>query len=841
MKPTPQINHDRRGLDPEAIRWGYASHLRYSLGQQRESASDQDRYQALALAVRDRIMDRWMKTKQVHDEQQAKRVYYLSLEFLIGRSMGTNVINLGLEPAVREALQELGYQWEDLRDQEIDAGLGNGGLGRLAACFMDSLATLDLPAVGYGIRYDYGIFRQALENGNQVEHPDDWLRNGNPWEVERPDLCTTVHFGGRVIPVEEHGGTYFRWIDTEEIIGMPHDMPAVGYGGHTINTLRLWAARASEEFDFSEFNEGDYADAVAEKVSAENLSKVLYPNDKLYLGRELRLRQQYFFVASSLQDIVRRFRATRRPWSEFPDLAAIQLNDTHPSLAVPELVRILVDEERVPWDEALDITTRTLAYTNHTLMPEALEKWPVEMLERLLPRHLQIIYALNHSFLKQVAIRFPGNVEKVQRMSIIEEGQYKQVRMAFLSIVGSHSTNGVAALHTKLLQERLVPDFAEMFPDRFNNKTNGITQRRFLLKANPGLAGLITETIGEGWITDFSKLSGLKKQAGNAAFGKALMEVKAENKRRFADYCHEQYNITLNPESIFDTQVKRIHEYKRQLLNILHVIILYVKIKNGTVDDMVPQTFLFAGKAAPGYRMAKLIIKLINNVAQVVNSDPSVMDQLAVHFLPNYRVSLAERIIPASDVSEQISTAGTEASGTGNMKFMCNGALTLGTLDGANIEIAEEAGHENVFIFGLTADEVEALRPTYSPQDYYRASPDIAEALNLLYSGHFNFGEPGIFEPIREVLFERGDNYMHLADLLPYAEAQHKLRMHYADQKAWATTAAINIASAGKFSTDRTIAEYAREVWKVLPIRPGDTDDGDAVLDEARSPAAGDK
>ena len=826
----------RSARTTDAVKWDFAEHLKYTQGVDSYSASEQDRYNALAAAVKDRLINQWLQTQRTHHKQGVKRVYYLSLEFLMGRSMGNNVINAGLEGAVRDAMEELGYDFEEIREQETDAGLGNGGLGRLAACFLDSLATLDLPAFGYGLRYDYGIFRQGIENGFQVEHPDDWLRNGNPWEIERSEVQVPVHFGGRVLPTtDEKGRTVFRWVDTEQVIGVAYDNPIVGYGGKTVNTLRLWSARANQEFSFFDFNEGDYVEAVSGKVQAENLTKVLYPNDKLYLGKELRLKQQYFFVACSLSDIIRRFKKSGKKWKDLPTMAAIQLNDTHPSVAVAELMRILVDIEGLTWDEAWDITIKTLAYTNHTLMPEALEKWPVPMFEKFLPRHLQIIYEINHRFLSQVAIKYPGNFKILSEMSIIEEGHPKQIRMAYLAIVGSHSTNGVAALHTELLKSRLVPQFAQLFPDRFNNKTNGITQRRFLLKANPPLAQLITSKIGDKWITDLSQLQKLKPLAKDAAFQKQFAQVKVQAKEALAAQVLKETGYVLDPTHIFDVQIKRIHEYKRQLLNALHIIMLYNRIKQGDTKDLHPRTFIFGGKAAPGYAMAKLIIKLINNIGKVVNNDPDVNNLLRVYFLPNYRVSLAEKIIPAADVSEQISTAGTEASGTGNMKFMANGALTLGTLDGANIEILEEAGDENCYIFGLTAEEVAELKPTYDPYKYYLENDQIKAALDLLFSGYFNFGEPEIFEPIRHVLFEGGDNYMHLADLASYAEAQDRLVKDYKNQKLWLQKAIMNVATCGKFSSDRTISQYAKEVWNVKPCPVEINDEGEETIIQAAS------
>lgn len=826
----------RRGRNAEDIKWGFAEHLKYTIGVDRHTATDHDRYMALAYAVRDRLIDQWMHTQRTHHQKNVKRVYYLSLEFLMGRAMGNNVINLGMQHEVREALTDLGYDWEELREQEVDAGLGNGGLGRLAACFLDSLATLDLPAFGYGLRYDYGIFRQGIENGYQIEHPDDWLRNGNPWEIERPDVAYPVRFGGHVHVSQEGGRTVYSWTGGQQIIGIAYDMPIVGYGGSTVNTLRLWSAKSTQEFDLAGFNEGEYVEAVGDKVDAENLTKVLYPNDKLYLGKELRFKQQYLFVACSLADILRRFRKSGKKWSQLPSMAAIQLNDTHPALAVAELMRLLVDEQQLGWDEAWKITVKTLGYTNHTLMPEALEKWSVPMFEKLLPRHLQIIYQINYEFLQQVAIQYPGDHAKLSRMSIIEEGETKQVRMAYLSIVGSHSTNGVAALHTELLKSRLVPEFATVFPKRFNNKTNGITQRRFLLKANPPLAQLITESIGDGWIIDFDQLTKLVPLAEDAAFRARFREVKTSAKQRLAATVLRETGWELDTATLFDVQIKRIHEYKRQLLNALHIVMLYNRIRSGD-NAGVPRTFLIGGKAAPGYRMAKLIIKLINNIGKVVNSDPAVNKLLKVYFLPNYRVSLAERIIPAADVSEQISTAGTEASGTGNMKFMANGALTLGTLDGANIEIAEEAGRENCFIFGLTADQVQELRRDYNPWDYYHRDEEIKAAFDLLLRGHFNFGEPGVFDPIFQSLFDQGDTYMHLADLRSYADAQHEVGTVYADQEQWSRRAIINIANAGKFSTDRTIGQYAKEIWGVKPCQVESSDDPADAINEAKRPS----
>jgi starch phosphorylase len=836
----PGDGSTRNGNDARSITWGFAEHLKYTLGEDRFSAADYDRFMALAYTVRDRILHRWIKSRQLHRQSDVKRVYYLSLEFLIGRAMNNNVMNLGLETEVRKAMEDLGYRYEEIADQEVDAGLGNGGLGRLAACFMDSMATMSIPAIGYGLRYDYGIFRQKIENGMQVEQPDDWLRWGNPWEIERPDVSFPVHFGGRVESSREKGIRIYRWVDTQPVVGIAYDMPVVGYGGDTVNTLRLWSARAAEEFDFEDFNAGDYVEAVSAKVMAENLTKVLYPNDKLYLGKELRLRQQYFFVASSLRDIIRRFRETGKPWELFHENAAIQLNDTHPSLAVPEFMRILLDEEELAWDEAWDVTVRTMGYTNHTLMPEALEKWPIPMLEHLLPRHLQIIFEINHRFLQKAITVFPGNTEKLAKVSLVEESEPKQIRMANLSIVGTHSTNGVAALHTELLRTRLVPEMAEIFPDRFNNKTNGITQRRWLLHSNPPLAKLITGAIGDGWITDFSRLSELAPFAEDAGFREDFGKAKLQAKKGLSEFLLAEQGYRLKTDSIFDVQVKRIHEYKRQLLNALHIVMLYNRIRQSGSAGVQPRTFLFAGKAAPGYAAAKLIIKLINNIAQVVNSDARMRGTLAVHFIPNYRVSLAEKIIPATDLSEQISTAGTEASGTGNMKFMCNGALTIGTLDGANIEIAEEAGKENLFLFGLKADEAEELIPRYNPLEFLEQDDEMREAVELLFSGHFNFAEPGIFDPLRDMLLkgarDGGDRYLHLADLRSYADAQARAEKIYREEpEQWKRMAILNIASAGKFSSDRTIADYSEEIWGAVPRLVGNGGTIEEILEDARA------
>ena len=812
-------SHDSStGRTRQTLDLAFAHHLKYSLVTSRNSATRQELYQALALAIRERLIDRWNETREARIEIKGKRAYYLSLEFLIGRAMGNNVINLGLEEPVRKACDDLGLDYDQLCEEECDAGLGNGGLGRLAACFLDSLATLQFPAIGYGIRYDYGIFRQRIVDGYQTEDPDDWLSAGNPWEMVRPNYKVNVGFGGRTEMVQENGRTVVRWTPDLEVVGIPYDMPIVGYGGVCVNILRLWSSRASQSFRFDEFNHGDYEAAVAAKTRAENLTKVLYPNDHFYAGQELRLRQQYFFVACSLHDLIRRFKIDHGNFDLLPDKIAVQLNDTHPSLAVPELMRLLVDREGLDWDRAWDLTVRSLGYTNHTLMPEALEKWSVEMFGRILPRHLQIVYEINRRFLEQVAAKFPNDPDRLRRMSLIEEGPKQNVRMAYLSIVGSHSTNGVAALHTQLLKRDLLPDFNAMYPERFNNKTNGVTQRRWLLKSNPELARLITSTIGDGWITDLSQLRNLIPHAESGEFRELFRNVKRAAKVRLATHVKSKWGIQLNLDSLFDAQVKRLHEYKRQLLNALHIVVLYNRLRRDPHANMVPRTFLFAAKAAPGYTMAKLIIKFINNLGDVVNHDPISRDKLQVHFLPNYEVSLAEKIIPATDVSEQISLAGLEASGTGNMKFMINGAITVGTLDGANVEMLEEVGHENMFIFGLTTSQVEETKHFYDPRWHYEHDAETREALDLIASGHFNAGEGNIFQPILKSLLDDGDRYMHLADLGTYCQAQEKIHQLYRDPEAWARKAIMNTACSGKFSSDRTILEYAREIWHIKPV-----------------------
>jgi len=804
-------------MSTDGLRLDFEHHLRYTLARDRYTATARDRYYALASAVRDRVVERWMATQQTHHKQNVKRVYYLSLEFLIGRLLGNNVINLEMDGMCREAVAQEGLDWDKLRDSEVDAGLGNGGLGRLAACFLDSMSTLGLPAVGYGLRYDFGIFNQRIANGYQVEQPDEWLKLGYPWEIAHPEFSFTVQFGGRVESRKGPHGMEWSWMDTRNVVGMPYDLPIVGYGGETVNTLRLWSAKAAEEFNLDDFNRGSYIDAVQNKVLAENLTKVLYPNDNMVAGKELRLRQEYFFVSCTIQDILRRFKADGNEWSSFPDKVFMQLNDTHPALAIAELMRLLMDREGLPWDEAWRLTTATTGYTNHTILPEALEKWPVPLLGGLLPRHLQIIFEINSRFLREVASRYPLDGARLRRMSIIEEGGQKQVRMAHLAMVGSNSINGVAALHTRLLKEKVVRDFAEFWPGKFNNKTNGITPRRWLLEANPPLAQLITEVIGKGWITDLQQLRRLEPLQDDAAFRDRFRAAKRQNKVALADYIAATLGIKVSPDSLFDVQVKRLHEYKRQLMLVLQTIIRYNRLKQNPASELVPRTVIFSAKAAPGYMMAKLIIKLIHQLAEVINADPQIGDRLKVVFVPNYRVSLAERIIPAADLSEQISLAGTEASGTGNMKLQLNGALTIGTLDGANVEILEEVGAENIFIFGLKAEEVEQRRHSYNPKEVCNRDPEIRRALDMIRENFFSMVEPGIFEPILRELLDYGDRYMLLADLRDYLETQDKVDAVYRDRDLWTRKAILNVARSGKFSSDRTIREYATEIWQVVP------------------------
>ena len=793
----------------------YERHLLFDSGVDVAAATARDRFEALARSVRDVLSQRWLLTEKTYEEKNPKRLYYLSMEFLIGRSLANNVVNLLLSPLTDQFIQDKKLNLIEILEQEPDAGLGNGGLGRLAACFVESAATLQLPAMGYGLRYEYGIFKQAIQNGSQQEMPDNWLRSPDPWEIARPNEKVEVSFG---CSVELSGGS-LRPVRGRPmtLIGIPFDRPVVGYGGSTINTLRLWAAAAHDSFNFEEFSQGDFVEAFTQSLAAETLTRVLYPDDSRVMGQGLRLMQEYFLVACSLADAVRRFQRSNLDWRLFPDKVAIQMNDTHPALAVPELMRILVDQVHLDWDEAWHITQNTLAYTNHTLLPEALEKWPVEWLEEMLPRQLEIIYEINRRFLSDIRGQFPGDQERIQRASLVEEGISKKVRMANLAVVGSHSTNGVAAIHSNLLRETTLKDLAEIFPERFNNKTNGVTPRRWLQLCNPGLSTLITDAIGDGWTRDLGELSKLKSFIEDNGFREDFRNAKQNAKRQFCDWLDWSTGQSVDPESIFDCQVKRIHEYKRQFLNALRIVVLYNRLRQDPGLNIHARTFLFAGKAAPAYRLAKLIIKFINNLAAMIDGDPAVRGRLQIVFLPEYCVSLAEHLIPASEVSNQISTAGYEASGTSNMKFMMNGALTIGTRDGATIEMAAEAGEENFFLFGLTADQVIASRGWYNPHWHYEHEAETRQALDLIFSDYFSRYEPGVFEPLREMLLTHGDHYMHLADLKSYLEADDRLSALYAQPDEWARKAILNVAGSGKFSSDRTIAEYAAGIWRIKP------------------------
>ncbi len=802
---------DALGLDLERYRF-------YHLGRLQLCPSVYS-YQALAWTLRDRLMSDWMNSYVARDQPGKRRAYYLSLEFLIGRALSNHVLNLGLDEATREALQRFGHTLENLAEEEPDAGLGNGGLGRLAACFMDSCATLNLPVMGYGLHYEYGMFRQRIENGYQKEDTDHWLRNGNPWEIERSEYTCRVAFEGRTEHFQDKQGiARARWVDTNDVLAIPYDMPISGYRNHAVNTLRLWKAAATDEFNLDEFNAGSYTEAVEAKNHAEHISMVLYPNDSSENGKELRLRQQYFLASASMQDALRQWKsAGNTDLLKFAEINVFQMNDTHPTIAVAELMRLLLDDERLQWDEAWAITSRCMAYTNHTLLPEALERWPVALFERLLPRPLEIIFEINSHFLREIAVKWPGDVERRRRMSIIEEGDVRQVRMAYLAIVGSFSVNGVAALHSRLLREGLFRDFVELWPHKFNNKTNGVTPRRWIAHANPGMSALISRQIGDDWVADLSQLEKLKPlaESGHEAFHAEWRAVKRANKVRLAELVAAECGVAFNPDALFDIQVKRIHEYKRQLLNVLHVIYMYNRINRGKLDGWVDRCVLIGGKAAPGYAMAKLIIKLINNVAEVVNSDPDVGERLKVVFLRNYRVNSMEIITPGADLSEQISTAGKEASGTGNMKFMMNGAMTIGTYDGANIEILEAVGEDNFFLFGLRAEEVEAQRAHYQPMSYIENDLELREVIDLLRSEHFNLDEPGIFDPIVDALLSPHDPWMVLADFREYIDAQERVAQAWQDKAKWTRMSILNTASSGFFSTDRTMREYNTDIWKL--------------------------
>ena len=814
-----QVEDDRTGLSVETLRRAFADNLFYIVGRYPTAASPNDFYMALAYTVRDRILQRWLSTIQLYRQQEVKVVCYLSAEFLIGPQLANNLISLDIYDQVREAIAASGLNLNDLIEQEEEPGLGNGGLGRLAACYLDSLATLEIPAIGYGIRYEFGIFNQEIENGWQQEITDRWLRNGFPWEIARLDRAVTIQFGGYTKAYTNQQGQYqVRWMSGYTVQGVPYDTPILGFKKNTANTLRLWKAEAGESFDFQKFNEGDYYGAVEEKTVSENITKVLYPNDEPLQGKLLRLQQQYFFVSCSLQDMIRTHLFEGDSLDNFHEKFAVQLNDTHPTIAIAELMHLLLDEHGYDWDQAWNITQNTFAYTNHTLLPEALERWPVSLFGSLLPRHLEIIYEINHRFLQQVRDRFPGDDERVRRMSLIEEGQEQYVRMAYLACVGSHAINGVAELHSQLLKDMTLRDFNEMFPEKFFNITNGVTPRRWMVQSNPRLSFLIADQIGDRWITHLDELRNLEPFAEDHEFRKLWRQTQEGIKADLASYIKDRLDIEVNPQSLFDVQVKRIHEYKRQHLNVLHIITLYNRIKQNPDIEITPRTFIFGGKSAPGYKMAKLIIKLINSVGDVVNNDPDVRGRLTVVFLPDYSVKLGQRIYPAADLSEQISTAGKEASGTGNMKFAMNGALTIGTLDGANIEIRKEVGEENFFLFGLTAPEVADLKAKgYNPRDYYDRDPNLKAVIDAIANGTFSPDDPKLFKPLIDSLLTR-DEYLLLADYPAYIECQDRVSEAYRDLDRWSHMSILNTARIGKFSSDRSIREYCQEIWKADPI-----------------------
>lgn len=822
-QPHPDLTEvPELGMKTEHLAEDFRRHFSTTLGRDKFCMSTHYPYTALALMLRDRLMERWKNTRYAYQETDTRRVHYISLEFLMGRTLGNAMLNLGVIDEATAALQRYGIKLEEIAEAEHDAGLGNGGLGRLAACFLDSCATLQLPVIGYGIRYAYGMFRQEIDNGYQLEEPDHWLRNGNPWELERPEFTQRIHFGGRVERYRDAFGVVrSRWIDTQDVLAVPYDVPVPGYRNGTVNTLRLWSAAATDEFNLDEFNAGDYTESVGSKNDAEHITMVLYPNDASESGKELRLKQQYFLAAASLRDVFRRWiRDHGKDFSEFADKNCFQLNDTHPTVAIAELMRQLMDNQCMGWDEAWAITSRTMAYTNHTLLPEALERWPVRMFEQLLPRLLEIIYEVNARFLGEVAQRWPGDTDRLRRMSIIEEGHEPQIRMAYLAIVGSYSVNGVAELHSRLLQKGLFRDFYELWPYKFNNKTNGVTQRRWLAWCNPKLSQLISESIGDDWVTHLDHLTKLKPHAEDASFRKQWRQVKQANKQRLADMVKNDCGVEFDTNAMFDVQVKRIHEYKRQLLNVLHVIHLYDRIKRGDTDKWTPRCVLIGGKAAPGYAIAKRIIKLINNVAFMINHDPMAQDKLKVAFIPNYRVTAMEVICAGTDLSEQISTAGKEASGTGNMKFMMNGAITIGTLDGANIEIREEVGDDNFFLFGLTAQKVSETRSHYDPDAIIAADQDLNRVMKLLECGHFNQFESGLFDDIIQSIRSPQDPWLVAADFHSFVDAQQRAAEAYRNQEQWNRMSILNTACSGKFSTDRTMQQYNDEIWKLEPVKP---------------------
>ena len=818
-EPQPRTLSPMDSLTPEAIRERFLAHIRYTCYKDWRTSTDYDKYVALCYVARDLAATPMIATQRAYLKQDVKRVYYLSMEFLVGQLLRSNLIAMGAYDAAAEAMQAVGLNIDHLCELEPDAGLGNGGLGRLAACFMESMACLQLPGYGYGIRYEHGMFKQEFDDGWQVEKPDDWLKYGTPWELVRPEYTVPVLIYGRVKQVRGPGGKHRpAWVDWQMIEGVPHDYGVYGHENDTVNILRLWASRASEGFRLDVFNRGEYVKAVESENWAETVSKVLYPSDSIYAGKELRLIQEYFLVTCSIRDLIRRYLKNHTDWSHFPKKNAIHMNDTHPALAVAELMRYFLDEAGLPWDTAWDLTTQSCAYTNHTLLPEALERWPVEMLERVLPRHLQVIYDINTRVLQKVEARFPGDSEKIRSISLIEEGDHKQVRMTNLAVAGSHSVNGVSALHSELLKTRLLPDFVALWPDRFNNKTNGITHRRWLLQANPGLAALATECVGDGWVGDLDRLRGLERFADDASFQEKFRDIKRANKVRLAAVIRRLTGERVDPDSLFDVQVKRLHEYKRQLLNLMHIITLYHRVKQDPDRDIVPRTFIFGAKAAPSYHIAKRIIKLATTLGRALNNDPDVDGRLKVVFIPDYRVSLAEQIIPAADLSEQISTAGMEASGTGNMKLSLNGALTMGTWDGANIEIAEAVGRDHVFIFGHLAEELEALRRsgTYTPAQWIEGDAELRAVADALRGNEWDAGQPDLFADLHRAIAEH-DAFFHVADYRKYIEAQDRASAAYLDTPSWTRSAALNVARMGPFSSDRTIRQYASEIWGAVP------------------------
>ncbi len=816
-----QANTIRSGFDKDSIREDIKLHLRHTLSRDEFSTTSWDEYRSVVFTILDRLHDAWLNTQQEYYATDTKRVYYLSMEYLIGRLLDNMVINLGLQDTVAEALGDLGHDYNDIIFSEWDAGLGNGGLGRLAACFLDSMATLGIPAMGYGIRYDYGIFYQDIQNGFQVEKPDLWLRYGNPWDIVRPNINYQVKFYGHEhIYKKKTGELEYEWHNTNDVLAIAYDTPIPGYENNIVNNLRLWKAESASSLDLKSFNQGDYIDAVRDRQLEQNISRVLYPNDKVFHGLELRLKQEYFLVSASMQDILRRFRKNNDDWTKLPEKVAIQCNDTHPNLAIPELMRVLMDEEDMPWEKAWDITVNTMAYTNHTLMPEALEKWPVSLMRTLLPRHLHIIYEINKRFLDKIELKYPNDRDKQNRLAIVSEGEDPVVHMAHLGIVGARKINGVAALHSQLLKDKMFREFYEIYPDRFTNKTNGITPRRWLRQCNRELADLITEHIGGDWITNLDELKKLIPLAEDKEFRDRFAEIKLNNKKKLAAYIEFKDDAIVDPNTMFDIQIKRIHEYKRQLMAALHVITMYNRLKLNPGMDFTPRTVIFAGKAAPGYTMAKLHIKLINSIGEKINNDPETSDKLKCLFLKNYSVTVAEKMIPAANLSEQISTAGMEASGTGNMKFALNGALTIGTLDGANVEMLEEVGDDNIYIFGNTVEEVEQLRKSgYNPNDYYYANKELKLALDQIKNGFYCPEEPNLFQPIIDALLHNGDYFMVCADYDAYVKKQEEVSALYRDEDEWNRKAILNVANMGKFSSDRTIMDYAEEIWQVKPVK----------------------